>query len=348
MKKNSQLIAQHSALCGGGHAMKTLIYPVLLIAMTVVGAAVQAQQPTKRYRIGYLWALSASSESARSEVIRRSLGEFGYIEGQNIAIEYRYSEGKPDRAPELAADLVRLKVDVIVVAGGDTWIAAARKTTKTIPIIMVGGGLDPVEAGHVQSLAHPGGNVTGLTILNTELSGKRLELLREINRKLSRVAVLHDPAIPSNIRELKDVQKAAPAVGLTVQPWEVLGAAGLDKTFGAMQKDPPDAVYVCQGGILNDYRKLITEFALKSHLPSVYSNLESVLSGGLIYYGAERTDSYRRVAWYVDKILKGKKPTDLSVEQPTKFELVINLKTAKQIGLTIPPNVLARADKVIR
>jgi len=170
MKKNSQLIAQHSALCGGGHAMKTLIYPVLLIAMTVVGAAVQAQQPTKRHRVGYLSALSASSESARSEVIRRSLGEFGYIKGQNIAIEYRYSEGKPDRAPELAADLVRLKVDVIVVAGGDTWIAAARKTTKTIPIIMVGGGLDPVEAGHVQSLAHPGGNVTGLTILNTELS----------------------------------------------------------------------------------------------------------------------------------------------------------------------------------
>src|SRR5690242_705493 len=148
---------------------------------------------------------------------------------------------------------------------------------RRFPSLWSAAGLDPVEAGHVQSLAHPGGNVTGLTILNTELSGKRLELLREINSKLSRVAVLHDPAIPSNIRELKDVQKAAPAVGLTVQPWEVLGAAGLDKTFGAMQKDPPDAVYVCQGGILNDYRKLITEFALKSHLPSVYSNLESVL-----------------------------------------------------------------------
>lgn len=236
MKKHSALLTQHSVVC-----------TVLCAMLFALCGSAEAQQRRKLYRIGYLSALSSSSESTRSEVIRRAFSEFGYIEGQNIAIEYRYSGGKPERAPELAADLVRLKVDLIIVAGGDTWIAAARNSTKTIPIVMVGGGLDPVQAGHVQSLAHPGGNVTGLTILNTELTSKRLELLSELSRKLSRVVVLHDPAIPSNIRELKEVQRAAPAMGITIQPREVLGAADLDNIFAVMRRELPDALYVCQG-----------------------------------------------------------------------------------------------------
>ncbi len=309
---------------------------------------VAAQQPKKIPVIGYLSALSPAAESTRSEMIRQTLRELGYIERQNIAIEYRYSEGKSERASELAAELVRLKVDMIVVAGGDTWIAAARKATKTIPIVMTGGGLDPVEAGHVESLARPGGNVTGLTILNTELSGKRLELLKEAVPKLKRVAVLYDPAIPSNVREQKDVQTAALALGLSVRSWEARNPASIDKVFAAMGKERPDGIYVSQGGILNNNRKLIADSARKNRLPSVYSNIESVVAGGLMYYGTERTDSYRRVAYYVDRILKGAKPADLPVEQPTKFEFVINLKAAKQIGLEIPPNVLARADKVIK
>jgi ABC-type uncharacterized transport system substrate-binding protein len=243
---------------------------------------------------------------------------------------------------------VRLGVDMIVVAGGDTWIAAARKATKTIPIVMTGGGLDPVEAGHVRSLAHPGGNVTGLTILNTELTGKRLDLLKETVPKVTRVAVLHDPTIPSNVQELKDVQTAARALKVIIQPWEIRDAGGFDRVLAAVGKERPDGLYVCQGGLMNNHRNLIADFAQKSRLPSMYSNIESVTAGGLMYYGTERTNSYRRVAWYVDKILKGAKPADLPVEQPTKFEFVINLKTAKQIGLTIPPNVLARADRVIR
>jgi putative ABC transport system substrate-binding protein len=326
---------------------KIFVWVLATVLLTTAFSA-QAQQAKKLLRIGYLSALSPAAESSRSEIIRQALREFGYVEGQNIAIEYRYSEGKPDRAAELAADLVRLKVEIIIVAGGDRWIAAARKTTKTIPIVMTGGGLDPVEAGHVESLARPGGNVTGLTILNTELSGKRLELLGEAVPKLARVAVLCDQTIPSNAREQKDIQRAALALGLTVRSWDARDSAGIDKVFAAMGKERPDGLYVCQGGIMNNSRKLIADTALKSQLPSVYSNIESVVAGGLMYYGTERADSYRRVAWYVDKILKGTKPADIPVEQPTKFEFVINLKTAKQIGLAIPPNVLARADRVIR
>lgn len=314
----------------------------------VTASLAHAQQQNKLLRVGYLSALSPTAESDRSKIILQALREYGYVEGQNIAIEYRYSEGKPDRAADFAADLVRLKVDMILVAGGDRWITAARQATRTIPIVMTGGGLDPVEAGHVQSLARPGGNVTGLTILNTELSGKRLELLREAVPKLVRVAVLCDSTIPSNVREQKDIQSAALGLGLTVRSWTARDLAGIEKAFAAIGKERPDALYVCQGGIFNNNRKLIADNALKARLPSIYSNIESVVAGGLMYYGTERAESYRRVAWYIDKILKGTKPSDLPIEQPKKFEFVINLKAAKQIGLTIPPNVLARADRVIR
>jgi putative tryptophan/tyrosine transport system substrate-binding protein len=282
--------------------------------------------------------------------IRLALRELGYIEGQNIATEYRYAEGKVDRAPELAAELVRLKVDIIVVASGDQWIRAAKNATRTIPIVMVGVGSDPVRAGFVESLARPGGNVTGLTALNRELGGKRLELLKEGVPKLSRVAVLYDPADPPSLHEVKELLPAdADALKLNIQPWEIRAVDDFEKVFAALNKQRPDGLYAFgAGGIMRPNRKRIAEFALKSRLPSVSSSRESVEAGGLMSYGADLVDSYRRVAIYVDKILKGANPADLPIEQPTKFELIVNLKTAKQIGVTIPPNVLARADKVIK
>ena len=214
---------------------------------------------------------------------------------------------------------------------------------------MMGSGADPVEAGLVESLARPGGNVTGITNLSRELGGKRLELLKEAVPKLARVAVLYDPANPASVLEVKEVLPvAARALGLTIQPWEVRAADGFERVFAAINKQRPDGLYVPGGPLMSANRKRIAGFALKSRLPSMYYDREAVDAGGLMYYGADLADSYRRVATYVDKILKGAKPADLPVEQPTKFELVINLKTAKQIGLTIPPNVLARADRVIR
>ena len=309
----------------------------------------EAQQPKKVPLLGYLLTGSADGVSARSEGIRLALRERGYIEGKNIGSEYRYAERNLDRLPELAAELVRLKVDIIVVTGGDPDIRAAKNATKTIPIVMAGQGSDPVEAGFIDSLARPGGNVTGLTNLSPELGGKRLELLKESVPKLARVAVLYDPALPSNVVQVKEILPvAARALGLTLQPWEVRAADGFEKVFAALSKQRPDGLYVGLGALLRANQKRIVGFALKSRLPSVYQSKESVDAGGLMSYGADLADSYRRVAIYVDKILKGAKPADLPVEQPKKFELVINLKTAKQIGLTIPPNVLARADKVIK
>ncbi|HEU4345535.1 MAG TPA: ABC transporter substrate-binding protein [Candidatus Binatia bacterium] len=309
-----------------------------------------AQQPTKVPRIGYLSALDPASESFRSEAIRLALRQVGYLEGQNIRIEYRYAEGQLDRYPELAAELVRLKVDIIVVAGGGPVVQAARDATKTIPIVMTGAGFDPVKGGLVESLARPGGNVTGVTNLSRELGGKRLELLKEAVSKVARVGVLYDPAIPGTTREVKeDLPAAASALGLTVRSWEVRAADDFEKVFAALNKQRSDGLYVPGGGqLMNANEKRIADLALKSRLPSVYGTREYVEAGGLMSYGADQAESYRRVAYYVDKILKGAKPADLPVEQPTKFEFIINLKAAKQIGLTIPPNVLARADRVIR
>jgi len=308
-----------------------------------------AQQRKEVSRIGYLSNGDAASDSARAEAIRLALRERGYIEGQNIAIEYRYTQGKRDRLPELAAELVRLKVDIILAASGDFLIQAAKNATKTIPIVMVGAGSDPVEAGLIESLARPGGNVTGLTNLNRELGGKRLELLKEAVPKLARVAVLYEPASPPSVIELKEyLPAAARALRLAIQPWEVRGADGFEKVFATLNKQRPDGLYVAGGPLMGANRKRIADFALKSRLPSMYGNREAVDAGGLIYYGADQADSYRRVAYYVDRILKGAKPADLPVEQPMKFEFVINLKTANQIGLTIPQWTLMKADKVIR
>jgi putative tryptophan/tyrosine transport system substrate-binding protein len=227
-------------------------------------------------------------------------------------------------------------------------IRAAKNATKTIPIVMMGSGVDPVEADFVESLASPGGNVTGVTILSTDLGGKRLELFKEAVPKLARVAALYNSATRNNVLELKGVQTAAPALGLTVRSWEVRDANGFDSVFAALGKERPDGLYVPGGPLMYANQKRTIGFALKSRLPSVYNRREDIEAGGLMYYGADRFDSYRRAATYVDKILKGANPADLPVEQPTKFQLVINLKTAKQIGLAIPPNVLARVDRIIR
>jgi ABC-type uncharacterized transport system substrate-binding protein len=325
----------------------SLVVGALLLALTFPAAA---QQPKKVYRIGYLSATYPASDSARAEAIRLALGALGYIEGQNIATEYRYAEGKQDRLPALAAELVRLKVDIIVVAAADTAIRAAKNATKTIPIVMMGAGIDPVEAGYVESLARPGGNVTGITNLSLELGGKRLELLKEAVPKLARVAVLYDPATPDGVHDVKEILPvAAGALGLTLRSWEVRAAEDFDKVVAAIGKWRPDGLYVSGGGpLMVTNRKRTVGFALKSRIPSVYGRKDAVDAGGLMSYGADVADSYRRVAVYVDKILKGAKPGDLPVEQPTKFELAINLKTAKQIGVTIPQSMLYRADRVIK
>jgi len=311
---------------------------------------VGAQQPKKVPRIGYLSSASPAFESSRAESIRQGLRELGYIEGQNIAIEYRYGEGKFDRLPELAAELVHLKVDIILAAGANVTIRAAKNATKTIPIVMMGQGSDPVEAGFVESLARPGSNVTGLTNLTVELGGKRLELLKEAVPKLTLVAVLYNSNVRDRVLDVKEVLPvAARALRLTLQPWEVRTADGFEKVFAATGKQRPDGLYVLPGGnLMIANQKRIIGLALKNRLPSIYGSRADVDAGGLMSYSADLTDNYRRVAYYVDKILKGTKPADLPVEQPTKFELAINLKTAKQIGLTIPQSVLYRADRVIK
>jgi putative tryptophan/tyrosine transport system substrate-binding protein len=336
---NRQFVVSKKILC--------LALCALLLALSLPA---EAQQPKKVPLIGYLSTIDAARDSARAEAIRLALRDRGHIEGQNIATEYRYAEEKVDRFSELAAELVRLKVDIIVVSGGARLILAAKNATKTIPIVMMGGGSDPVEEGFVESLARPGGNVTGITNLSTELGGKRLELLKEAVPKITRVAVLYDPGAQGSVLGQKEVLPiAARALGLTLRGWEVRASDDFDSVFAALNKQRPDGLYVTTAGPpMRGNQKRIVSFALKSRLPSVYENREAVDAGGLMYYGADLADSYRRVAYYVDRLLKGAKPSDLPVEQPTKFEFVINLKTAKQIGVTIPPDVLTRATKIIR
>jgi len=327
---------------------KFLFWLLATLLLTTVSPA-DAQQPKKVPRLGYLSPGDPATDSARAVGIRLALRERGYIEGQNIASEYRYAEGRRDRHPELAAELVRLKVDMIVVAGTDPLVRAAKNATKTIPIVMTGAGIDPVEAGLIDSLSHPGGNVTGITNLTRELGGKRLELLKEAVPKVARVAVLYDPANRASVIEVKEVLPvAARALKLTIQPWEVRGKTDFDRVFAALGKERPDGLYVLGGTLMNANRKRIVGFALKSRLPSVYQSREAVEAGGLMSYGADEAEGYRRVAYFVDRILKGAKPVDLPVERPMRFEFVINLKTAKQIGLTIPPEVLARASRLIK
>jgi putative ABC transport system substrate-binding protein len=331
--------------------MKKVGSSSILVATLVLGfgVAAEAQQPKKVTRIGYLSPFDPARESTRADAIQLALRELGYIEGQNIATEYRYAQGKAVRYPELAAELARLKVDIIL-TGGDPLIRAAKNATKTIPIVMTGAGSDPVKAGLIDALDRPGGNVTGITLFYRELGGKRLELLKEAVPKLARVAVLYEPANPAGVVEVKeDLTVAARALRLTLQLSEIRTADDFDSLVAAINKQSSDGLYVPAGGaLINANLKRIAAFALKDRLPAMYYSSLAVDVDGLMSYGADLEESYRRVAIYVDRILKGAKPAELPVEQPTKFELVINLKTAKQLGLVIPQNVLARADKVIR
>jgi ABC-type uncharacterized transport system substrate-binding protein len=315
------------------------------ILLTTVSIA-EAQQPTKVPRIGFLSAFSGSSLSARIEAFRQGLRELGYVEGKNVVIESRYAEGRLDRLTDLAAELVRLKVDVIV-TGGPSPTRATKEATVTIPIVMALDN-DPVGSGFVASLARPGGNITGLATLSPEISGKQLELLKEIVPRLSHVAVVGTSSNPGNAQMLKETELAAGAFAVQLHYLDVEGPKDIETVFRAASKGRADAVLVLPNSVLLSQRAQLADLAAKNRLPAVYGQPEYVDAGGLMFYGASITEMFRRAATYVDKILKGAKPADLPVEQPTKFEFVISLKAAKQIGLTIPPNVLARADKVIR
>jgi len=326
-------------------AIKTII--VLLIGLTLASVHLaEAQQPTKIPRIGFLAAVSLSANSARFEAFRQGLRELGYMEGKNIIIEWRSSEGKADRLPGLAAELVRLKVDMIV-SGGSTATRPAKEATNTIPIVMAQ-DTDPVGNGFVASLARPGGNITGLATLAPELSGKQLELMKEIVPRLSRVAVFGTSTRSGNAQSLKETELAAGAFGVKLQYLDILSPKDIETAFRAASKGRADAVLVLTSPFATSQRTQIADLAVKNRLPAIYDRAEFVEDGGLMTYSVSSTDLFRRAAIYVDKILKGAKPADLPVEQPIKFEFIINLKAAKQIGLTIPPNVLARADKVIK
>jgi putative tryptophan/tyrosine transport system substrate-binding protein len=306
----------------------------------------QAQQPIKISRIGFLSGASPFTNVPRHEVFREGLRELGYVEGKNIVIEYRYAEGKLDQLRGLAAELVRLNVDVILTAGpGPT--RAAKAATSTIPIVMAQDN-DPVADGLIASLARPGGNITGLSTFAPELSGKRLEILREVVPKLARVGVLGNSTFPGYAPMMREMELAAKVFKVQLQYLDVLRREDIETAFQAASKGRADAVLTLTSAILSTQRAQIIELAVKNRLPTMYHNSQFVEAGGLMAYSANLTDLFYRSATYVDKILKGAKPADLPVEQPTKFEFIINLKTAKQIGITIPPNVLARADRVIR
>jgi putative ABC transport system substrate-binding protein len=316
---------------------------VLVFAFTV---SAEAQQPKNVPQIGFLGFTSLSGIAARIEAFRQGLRELGYVDGKNIVIEYRSAEGKLDRLSELAAELVRLKVDVIVTSGPSV-TRAVKEATTTIPIVM-GFDTDPVGNGFVASLARPGGNITGLSVVSPELSGKQLELLKEIVPKLSRVAVLGTSTNPGNSQALKETELAAGAYTVQLQNLDVLSPKDIETAFRDASKGRAGAVLVLASPIIESHRTQIADLAAKNRLPAIYYAPEFVEAGGLMSYGTSFADLFRRAATYVDKILKGAKPGDLPVEQPKKFEFIINLKTAKQIGLTIPPNVLARADRVIK
>jgi putative ABC transport system substrate-binding protein len=305
-----------------------------------------AQPPAKIPKVGLLLPYSPGPDP-RIEAFRQGLRELGYLEGRSIVVEYRWADGKFDKLPELAAELIRSNVDVIVPAVTQASIAA-KKATATIPIVMVGVS-DPVGSGLVSSLARPGMNVTGTSSMTAEIVGKHLELLKETLPKISPVAALWNPANPVfQALQLREIDLAARTLGVQLQFVEARGAEEIDRAFAAISKAGTKAVIVLGDPVFISHRKRIADLAMKRRLPAVSGTKEHAEAGGLMAYGPSFPDMYRRTAYYVDKILKGAKPADLPVEQPTKFELVINLKTAKQIGLTIPPNVLARADKVIR
>jgi len=318
----------------------------IVVALTVCGARAEAQQPTKVPRVGVLLALSHSAISDRIQAFREGLRELGYVEGKTIVVEYRYADGKFERLPDLATELVGLKVNVIV-TGGPTATRPAKKATATIPIVMAQ-DTDPVGNGFVASLARPGGNITGLSNYHPDLSGKQLELLKEVVPRLARVAVLGNSKEPGNAQALKETKLAGAALKLKLQFLDVRELQDIETAFHAATKERADAILVLSSPIATSQRTQVAQLAIKNRVPIMYQVSESVEAGGLMTYGVSTADLWRRSATYVHKILKGAKAGDLPVEQPMKFEFVINLKAAKQIGLTIPPNVLVRANRVIR
>jgi len=343
MRKNSGLIARHSARCWG-EAIRTILCLSLTIAVVVAGAIAEAQQTGKIFRIGFLDVSTASGMAVLIDAFREELTKLGWSEGKNFTIEHRFTEGKNDRLPELAADLVRSKVDLIVVTGGPAPVAA-KKATTTIPIVMASGG-DPVGAGLVASLARPGGNVTGLSSLNPELNTKRLEILKDAIPRLSRVGLLRSPV--TNL-QVKEIRAAAPSLKLRLEEIETEpDPKGLEIAFQTANEKQVGAIMTITSTRLFAQRKRIVELANKYRLPAIYFQKEFVDEGGLMSYGVEYDDLYRRAAVYVDKILKGAKPAELPVQQATKFEFIVNVKAAKQIGLVIPNRVLERANQVIK
>ena len=316
----------------------------LTLGTLVLPVAAEAQQGGKVSRIGFLF-YGSPGPSPELDAFRQGLRELGYIEGQNITIEYRFAGGRVGQLPELAAELVRLKLDVIVTPGTPASVAA-KQATSTIPIVFAGVA-DAVGAGLVANFARPGGNITGLTGISAELGGKRLELLKEVAPKASRVAVLFNPADRSNVLVLKELQESAPALRLTLQPLGVRGPGEFEGAFVAMSRKRAHALFGAAGILTTEHRKAIVDLAAKSRIPAMWGERQFVEAGGLMSYAVNFYDQVRRAATYVDKILKGAKPADLPVEQPTRFELVINLKTAKALGLTIPLPLLASADEII-
>ena len=319
---------------------------VLLIGILAVPLAAEAQQPAKVPRIGVLQTGSASVNRHFVDALRQGLREFGYVQGQNIVIEERWAEGRFDRLPALAGELVLLRVDLIVTAGTPA-ARAAKEATRTIPIVAVAVG-DPVGTGLVASLARPGANLTGFADISVDLSAKRLEFLKNVVPTASRIAVLWNPAHPTNPLQLRETELAAQTLGLTLQPLEVRGADDFEHAFAAMVKGRAAALVVLADPITILHRGRLADLAAKNRLPAIYAFRELAEAGGLMAYGTNLPDLFRRAATYVDKILKGAKPADLPIEQPTKFELVINMKTAKALGLKIPQSVLIRADEVIQ
>jgi putative ABC transport system substrate-binding protein len=322
------------------------IFVGLLTTLLLTTVSARAQQPAKVPRIGYLSGVSISALAARIEAFRLGLRELGYVEGKNIVIEWRSAEGNLDRISEIAAELVRLKVDVIV-SPGPTVTRVVKEATSTIPIVMAS-DTDPVSSGFIVSLARPGGNITGLASLAPEVGGKQLELLKEISPKISRVAVIGNSTNPGDAQALRETVLAAGSFEVYLRYLDILDPKDIENAFRAAAKGRADALLVLGNPILNNQRKQVVDLAVKQRLPATYTRPEFIEAGGLMYYGTSYNDLFRRAATYVDKILKGAKPAELPVEQPKKFEFIINLKAAKQIGLTIPPTVLYRADKVIK
>ena len=343
----------YETLSPGSEPSRRSIYPkwtaifVVVVTLAALAIVAEARQPKKLWRIGFLSSMSPGAYAHLYTAFQQGLGDFGYIDGQNVTIKARWAEGNTERLPELAAELVGQKVDLIVSTGGTLSALAAKAATTNTPIVFTAGG-DLIRVGLISSLARPGGNLTGLNLLTTELGIKRLELLKETFPKIRRVGIVGNPTNPNHTMQVNETQAAAKDLGLQIQVLEARNLNEVETVFSKLSEKSVSALLMLPDSMLNAHRERSAELATKSRVPAIFEFKEFVEAGGLMSYGTNIVAVYRRVAVYIDKIVKGAKPSDLPVEQPTNFEFVINLKAAKQIGVTIPPNVLSRADKVIR